>query len=246
MPRLPIALLIAVIAVGVAGCGGGGDKFGQAAQSSTRTETRTVTVKAPASSTASDTAVCRAVSQAPRSHPERTHEASAAGRLDPSKKWTVFLDTNCGLISIDLDVEDSPKTATAFAGLVNRGFFSGLTFHRIANQPDGTPFVIQGGDPLGDGVGGPGYRVTEPPPQHTDYTRGVVAMAKSATEPSGTSGSQFFIVTGRDAQLPPDYALLGHVSAGMKAVDRIAAQPTQGNEMPVSPVVIRSATVSAH
>jgi cyclophilin family peptidyl-prolyl cis-trans isomerase len=241
--RCLLIALIALIAVGVAGCGGGGDKFGQATTSSTRTETHTVTVQAPTSTTAGG---CRPVSQAPTSHPERTREASAAGRLDPSKKWTVFLDTNCGLISIDLDVNDSPKTATAFAGLVNRGFFSGLTFHRIANQPDGTPFVIQGGDPLGDGLGGPGYRVTEQPPPHTDYTRGVVAMAKSATEPAGTSGSQFFIVTGRDAGLPPDYALLGHVSAGMKVVDRIAAQPTQGNEMPVSPVVIRSATVSAH
>ena len=106
--------------------------------------------------------------------------------------------------------------------------------------------MIQGGDPLGDGLGGPGYTSSSAPPPHTDYTRGVVAMAKSATEPAGTSGSQFFIVTGRDAGLPPDYALLGHVSAGMKVVDRISAQPTQGNEMPVSPVVIRSATVSAH
>ena len=140
----------------------------------------------------------------------------------------MFLDTNCGLISIDLDVNDSPKTATAFAGLVNRGFFSGLTFHRIANQPDGTPFVIQGGDPLGDGLGGPGYRVIERPPPNTDYTRGVVAMAKSATEPAGTSGSQFFIVTGRDAGLPPEYALLGHVSAGMKVVDRISAAADAG------------------
>ena len=74
--------------------------------------------------------------------------------------------------------------------------YDGTAFHRIV--PD---FVIQGGDPLGDGTGGPGYFVDEPPPADTEYTRGTVAMAKSQVEPPGRSGSQFFVVVGADAAL---------------------------------------------
>ena len=82
--------------------------------------------------------------------------------------------------------------------------------------------MIQGGDPLGTGRGGPGYSVDEPPPSDAEYTRGTVAMAKTAVEPPGRSGSQFFVVTAADAGLPPDYALLGEVSSGEDVVDRIA------------------------
>src|SRR5207244_2334132 len=91
-------------------------------------------------------------------------------------------------------------------------------FHRVVPQ-----FVIQGGDPLGNGTGGPGYEVVEPPPKGTVYRRGVVAMAKTAVQPPGASGSQFFVVTAAaDAGLPPVYAVLGRVTSGMEAVDRIA------------------------
>jgi peptidyl-prolyl cis-trans isomerase B (cyclophilin B) len=246
----PLSSLLAVSAVLLAaGCGGSGDSLkkavAQASQARTAAAaptTRTVTIEKTATAPSEG---CTAVSP-PQPHPERTHLTASTTRLDPNKQWTLILDTNCGLISIDLAVKQSPKTTAAFAGLVNSGFFNGLTFHRVSNGPDGTPFVIQGGDPLGTGLGGPGYQVVEPPPSNADYSRGVVAMAKTPTDPSGASGSQFFIVTAADAQLPPQYALLGHLSAGMAAVARIAAQPTQGNEMPVSPVVIRSATLRPH
>src|SRR5439155_1334669 len=84
-------------------------------------------------------------------------------------------------------------------------------FHRIVPG-----FVIQGGDPKGDGTGGPGYKVVEAPPKTLQYTKGVVAMAKTQLEAAGTSGSQFFVVTGEDAQLPADYALLGKVTGGLE------------------------------
>jgi peptidyl-prolyl cis-trans isomerase B (cyclophilin B) len=103
--------------------------------------------------------------------------------------------------------------------------------------------VIQGGDPLGTGAGGPGYSVVESPPDDTRYTRGTVAMAKTATESPGASGSQFFIVTAEDAELPAEYALVGRVAAGEDAVERIASVPTDQNERPVSPVVIQRATL---
>ena len=74
--------------------------------------------------------------------------------------------------------------------------------------------MIQGGDPLGTGTGGPGYTVVEKPPANLAYTKGTVAMAKSSAEPPGSSGSQFYVVTGADAGLPPEYALVGKVSEG--------------------------------
>ena len=85
--------------------------------------------------------------------------------------------------------------------------------------------MIQGGDPTGTGTGGPGYTVTEPPPQDTTYAKGLVAMAKTAVEPPGASGSQFFVVTApADAGLPPDYAVLGEVDRrhGRRRGDRQA------------------------
>jgi len=161
--------------------------------------------------------------------------------LDPSKTYTVTLKTNQGTFAFDLDVKSSPKTTASFAALVRKGFFDGLTFHRIVPG-----FVIQGGDPNGDGTGGPGYTTVDPPPAGAKYTKGVVAMAKTQTEPPGTAGSQFFVVTGADIGLPPDYALLGNVSSGMDVVDRIGrlGDPSDPNGVPTKRVVIEKATLS--
>jgi peptidyl-prolyl cis-trans isomerase B (cyclophilin B) len=87
--------------------------------------------------------------------------------------------------------------------------------------------------------------VVEPPPRKLDYVKGVVAMAKGQTDPPGASGSQFFVVTGEDAQLPADYALLGKVTSGQDVVDKIGLLPTTSDEQPVDPVVIKSITVTA-
>jgi peptidyl-prolyl cis-trans isomerase B (cyclophilin B) len=166
---------------------------------------------------------------------------SAAGRpaLDPAKTYTVSLKTNKGTFSFDLDVKDSPKTTASFASLVRKGFFDGLTFHRIAPG-----FVIQGGDPKGDGTGGPGYTTVDTPPADTTYTKGVVAMAKTAAQPAGTSGSQFFVVTGDNVNLPPDYAVLGKVSSGLGTVEKIGKLGDPATELPTERIVIEQATIS--
>jgi peptidyl-prolyl cis-trans isomerase B (cyclophilin B) len=166
---------------------------------------------------------------------------SAAGRpaLDPAKTQTVTLKTNQGTFAFDLNVKDSPHTTASFAALVRKGFFDGLTFHRIVPG-----FVIQGGDPKGDGTGGPGYTTVDPPPADARYTKGVVAMAKTQAEPPGTAGSQFFVVTGADIGLPPDYALLGNVSSGMAVVDKIGKLGDPATEQPMKRVEIEKATVS--
>jgi cyclophilin family peptidyl-prolyl cis-trans isomerase len=163
-------------------------------------------------------------------------------KLDPSKRYVVHLTTNCGTIDIQLAVSSAPRTTASFAYLVKRGFYDNLTFHRVA-----AGFVIQGGDPNGDGSGGPGYTVVEPPPSGERYTVGTVAMAKTTTDPSGASGSQFFIVTANSTPLPPQYALVGNVVGGMTGVNAIAKLPTDPPQdgAPTTPVVIRHATLSA-
>src|ERR1700745_462980 len=139
------------------------------------------------------------------------------------------MQTNCGSFTITLDADRAPRTAASFATLVKRGFYNGLQFHRIAPDPGGAP------------VGVPGYTIKEKPPGNLKYTKYTVAMARTATEPSGTSGSQFFIVTAPDAGLSPTYALVGKVTSGQDTVDRIAKVPTNGNEAPIVPIVIQKA-----
>ena len=198
-----------------------------------------VATSASATGTAGLPAGCHEVAAPPPKGPQ--HLEAPTTRLDPAKSYAVKLVTNCGEIDIALSVKQAPKTTSSFAYLVSRGFYTDLTFHRIV--PD---FVIQGGDPLGTGLGGPGYTVVEAPPSNLSYTVGTVAMAKTSTQPSGASGSQFFIVSGPQAStLPPQYALVGHVTSGQSVVNAIQQVPTNadGSGMPLSPVVIRSATL---
>lgn len=194
----------------------------------------------PAAATPAPTteAGCRAVeAPAPKDSPDLP---APRAKLDPAQTYVASVATSCGTFEITLDAERAPRTGGAFRSLARSDFYDGTTFHRIVPG-----FVIQGGDPEGTGTGGPGFSVRETPPEDLTYTKGVVAMAKTGTEPAGTSGSQFFVVTGEDAQLPPDYALLGKVTAGIEVVDRIAAVPVPdpSTGTPSEPVVIASVTV---
>ncbi|ADB51685.1 peptidylprolyl isomerase [Conexibacter woesei] len=185
-------------------------------------------------------AVCRKVA-APEAK-SNLDVRKPVGRLSPTVDWRAIVTTNCGTFTITLDAAASPRTTASFARLARAGFYDDLTFHRIAPG-----FVIQGGDPLGNGLGGPGYAIAEAPPRTTRYTKGVVAMAKTATDPDGTSGSQFFIVTGDDAQLPPQYALLGRVTSGLDVVDRIDQRPLRDTDpqgsAPVDPILIERVAI---
>jgi len=158
--------------------------------------------------------------------------------LDPARSYTVRLLTNCGPITIKLAVGAAPKTASSFAHLVRLGYYNGLTFHRVVPG-----FVIQGGDPNGNGTGGPSWKIVEPPPASLRYEKGVVAMAKSPSAPSGASGSQFFIVNSANVSLPPIYALVGRVVSGERAVEAISRVPTEESR-PRAPMVIERATLS--
>jgi cyclophilin family peptidyl-prolyl cis-trans isomerase len=159
--------------------------------------------------------------------------------LNPKVPHTADVLTNYGRFDVRLDVEDSPCVTSSFASLARKRFFDGTTFHRIVPG-----FVIQGGDPTGTGTGGPGYTVRDVPPRNSLYTEGVVAMAKSSTEPRGTAGSQFFIVTAANAGLPPDYAILGVVTKGLKVVEKIGRLGNRVTERPTRRVVVLRMTVA--
>lgn len=150
---------------------------------------------------------------------------------------TAVVETSCGTFRIDLDTDRAPRTTSSFANLARQGVYTDTVFHRIVPG-----FVIQGGDPTGSGTGGPGYFVDEEPPGNLSYLRGIVAMAKTAAEPPGRSGSQFFVVTQPDAGLTPDYALIGRVTSGMDVVDRIEELGTPEGR-PREPVLIRRITI---
>ena len=160
------------------------------------------------------------------------------GKLDPAKTHTVTFETSCGDFTVTLDVEGAPNTAASFEALASSGFYDDTVFHRIVPG-----FVIQGGDPTGTDMGGPGYKTVDKPPSSATYTRGVVSMAKTAAEKPGTSGSQFYVVTAPDAGLPPEYAIVGEVTDGMDTVMAIEALGTP-TEQPSRPVVIEKATFS--
>lgn len=158
--------------------------------------------------------------------------------VEPGEKASVKMETTEGDFTISLDTENWPVTANSFAYLTEEKFYDGLGFHRIV--PD---FVIQGGDPTGTGSGGPGYSVVETPPKSTTYPVGTVAMAKTGAEAPGTSGSQFFIVTGaQGSSLTPDYSIAGTVSEGLEVVKRIG-ELGSASEQPTKQVVIEKATL---
>jgi peptidyl-prolyl cis-trans isomerase B (cyclophilin B) len=226
--RLTLPLLL--IVAGLAACGGddGGGGGGEPKQ---RQSSTTLDQKPSGG--------CADVAQ-PDAKPDGGAKRPAQA-LDADATYDVVLKTSCGDITIRLDQKSSPKTAASFAGLAKAGFFDDTVFHRIVPG-----FVIQGGDPTATGTGGPGYSTRDVPPAGTTYKKGTVAMAKTQTEPPGTAGSQFYIVTAPDAGLPPEYALLGKVVKGQDVVDAIGelGDPASGEAgTPVQPVVIERATV---
>ncbi len=173
--------------------------------------------------------------QAPK--PKKVSYEAVTNTVKQSEEVTAVVETSCGTFEIALDSQRAPKTVNSFVFLSDEGFYDGLTFHRVAPG-----FVIQGGDPLGSGTGGPGYSVDEKPPANLAYTKGVVAMAKSSAEPPGRSGSQFFVVLSADAGLPPEYALVGKVNKGLDVVEKIGNLGTPA-EKPKQTVLIKKISI---
>jgi peptidyl-prolyl cis-trans isomerase B (cyclophilin B) len=223
------AILLALVAL--AGCGGGTKTSAIPSGGGSSNATTSTTSAAPAP------AGCQAVKQPKPKPGGKLRKPSTT--LDAAKTWTATVTTNCGTFAFTLDVHQTPHATASIAYLAGRRFFDGTVFHRIVPG-----FVIQGGDPTGTGSGGPGYSTVDKPPKTASYKRGVVAMAKTGTEPAGTAGSQFFVVTGADAGLPPDYAIVGKVSKGLDVVERIGKLGDQ-SEQPTAVVEIESLRVTS-
>jgi len=131
---------------------------------------------------------------------------------DQIKNKQARIATDKGDIVFELYADDAPFAVSNFVYLTSQGFYNGLTFHRVE-----AGFVIQGGDPLGTGAGGPGYTF-EDETVTKDYTEGIVAMANAGAD---TNGSQFFIMLADNSDLPKDYTIFGNVTSGMDVVKSI-------------------------
>ena len=172
----------------------------------------------------------------------RKYSKAPAMTIDANKNYTADVETNLGDFDIALDAKDTPITVNNFVFLASHQFYNGLTFHRIIKD-----FMIQGGDPNGNGTGGPGYKFNDEKIVG-DYTPGTVAMANSG---ANTNGSQFFIMTGdySNGKLPKDYVIFGKVSSGMDTVMKINDVKVTGNgqgqtSKPVSSVIIKKVTIN--
>lgn len=160
-------------------------------------------------------------------------------QIDVNKTYTALMKTTAGDITIELNAKDAPNTVNNFVYLAKNKFYDGTIFHRTIKG-----FMIQGGDPEGTGMGGPGYKFDDEP-FTGEYTKGTIAMANSGPN---TNGSQFFIMHA-DYPLPKNYVIFGKVTAGLEVVDKIAeAQVRASNQgemsTPVDPVKIESVTIT--
>jgi cyclophilin family peptidyl-prolyl cis-trans isomerase len=193
----------------------------------------------PAGSAAAGTSVNPGSSTAAGTCPTSQPSALPAGETR-----TVTLTTPKGAMAIKVEADLSPIAAGNFVALAGCGFYDGTVFHRTPTLQDGTPFVIQGGDPEGTGMGGPGYTITDEPVT-TPYKRGTVAMARSSAPDS--VGSQFFIVLDdKDGDVlgsANTYQIIGNVTSGMDVADAIY-QASGGVELPTNPIPITTATVA--
>jgi cyclophilin family peptidyl-prolyl cis-trans isomerase len=187
------------------------------------------------------------------SEPERTFSKPPTQALKPDTTYTATIDTSQGKMALALDASAAPKSVDNFVFLARKHFYDGLTFHRVAKD-----FVIQGGDPKGDGSGGPGYKIQAETPAN-GYQVGSVAWAKSQQEQPGTAGSQFFIVTspaptpgqGLDAlnQQPYQYGILGTVAdqpslAVAQKIGALAPNTQSGDGKPTKKVTIKKVTIA--
>jgi len=153
--------------------------------------------------------------------------------IDEGKKYTATMETSKGTIVLELFADEAPRTVNNFVFLAREGFYDGVIFHRVISG-----FMIQGGDPTGTGMSGPGYRFDDEP-VNRQYLAGTLAMANAGPN---TNGSQFFIMH-TNFNLPPNYTIFGFATEGQDVVDAIATTPTSGSDRPLEDVYIVSVTI---
>jgi len=170
--------------------------------------------------------------------PKPTLVSSPIMIIDIKKEYQAVLKTDVGDIKIQLNAKETPITVNNFVYLAKNNFYNNTIFHRVMKG-----FMIQGGDPKGDGTGGPGYQFADESFEG-EYTRGTVAMANTGPN---TNGSQFFIMH-QDYDLPKNYVIFGKVTEGLNVVDKIAEASVSANQFgemskPVTPIKIFSVEI---
>ena len=148
-----------------------------------------------------------------------------------------LLETNMGNIEIELFEKEMPVTAGNFRKLVEKGFYNGVIFHRVIKD-----FMIQGGDPTGTGMGGPGYSIKDEFSKNNRNDRGTISMANAGPN---TGGSQFFINLVNNNYLDRKHPVFGKIVKGMDVVDKIGSSKTDAGDRPVNKVVINKATITS-
>ena len=155
--------------------------------------------------------------------------------IDKNKKYIAVMDTTAGKITFELYPKLAPHHVNSFVFLAKQGYYDGVIFHRVIKD-----FMLQGGDPTGTGMGGPGYKLKA---EFNDmkHTRGVLSAARTADPDS--AGSQFFIMHGDSPHLDGKYTAYGKLIDGMDVVDKIANMETDARDRPANPPSIKSITI---
>ena len=164
----------------------------------------------------------------------KQYAAAPAMAIDPAKTYSATIETSAGTMVAELFPGDAPATVNNFVFLARDGYYGDVIFHRVIQG-----FMIQGGDPTGTGIGGPGYRFKDEPVKRP-YSRGTLAMANAGPN---TNGSQFFIMHA-DYALPPNYTIFGRLTEGHEVIDAIASAPKGAQDRPHSPVAIESVSIA--
>ena len=189
----------------------------------------------------SPTAAVQSPTNSPIPKP-KSYAAAPPVTIDPNKTYIATMVTSKGTMTMQLFVKDAPKTVNNFVFLAREGFYADTVFHRIIKG-----FMIQGGDPIGNGTGGPGYRF-EDEPVTREYTKGTIAMANAGPN---TNGSQFFIMHA-DYALPKNYTIFGAIdpsdAASLGVLDAIGQTPVTMSESgeqskPTEKVIVKSVTI---
>lgn len=176
---------------------------------------------------------------------KKTYTKAPDMQIDPNKQYTATMKTSLGTMTIQLYAKDAPGTVNNFVVLSKDGFYNGTIFHRIIKN-----FMIQGGDPQGTGVGGPGYTIKDEYPVKMKYELGTVAMAR--TSQPNSAGSQFFICNSADCgglNAQPDYVIFGKVTEGLDVLDKLSNVPVGPGadgamSAPKTPPTIESITIT--
>jgi cyclophilin family peptidyl-prolyl cis-trans isomerase len=172
-----------------------------------------------------------------------------AQTIDPKKTYTAVMTTSCGDITIALDAKNAPRGVNNFVFLARQGFYDGLKFHRVVKD-----FVIQGGDPKGDGTGSPGYENAPTEVPKNGYPLGTLAYAKTSSAAAGSAGSQFFVVTSDHPSALEQktagsyqYGVFGHVTDGIavaKKMESFAPTTNNGDGAPTRPLYVFKVTIT--